>query len=109
MIAFVASNNDLVFYATSDLVTPGYLFKVVGKCSGEVKLFNAVPTSDPDCNFLIFDIELNTVEDLDNGIVDLPEGEYDLTLYDQTILLNKDVALTNSILSTNELIVRTSI
>jgi len=107
MMAFTNFVNELVFYATSDLAVPDYLFKVVGKCSGKIKLFNASPISDPDCPFLIFEIEISELENLNNGVVDLPEGEYDLTLYDQTIIFNKDISLTNSVLSQNELIVRT--
>ncbi len=71
-----------------------FLFEATNKCTGDVKLFNAANDADIDCPILEFTITENSVEDLDNGIVEFKDsGDWTLNLYEQNTPTNKDTSL----------------
>ena len=93
--------NTRVFYLTSSLESPYYLFRLVSKVTAQEVTFICTDKNSIACPFITVDITevgYTGTENLTNAEVKLNTGSYKLYIYDQSSNINLDYTLTNELL-----------
>jgi len=88
-----STNVVLSLQEVTTLATPYYVFEFTSDDTGVSKVFTGVDISTNIARYNEFVIELNSVEDLNNSIIDLPlKGFYKYKIYSTAVLNDLDLA-----------------
>lgn len=74
----------VTLYEKQTLTNPYYIFRFVKQVTNEEKIFRAADTSSYTERYNKFLIELNTTEDLTQGVVNLGEGQWQYEVYESS-------------------------
>ena len=91
LVQNTSNNVALTLKEQATLGTPYYVFSFVKDDSGIAKVFTGSDISVNPNRFNQFVIELNSVEDLNNSIIDLDKGFYTYKVYETEIEFDLDL------------------
>ena len=108
LVQNTSNNVALTLKEQATLSTPYYIFSFVNDDSGVAKVFTGSDVSVNPTRYNKFVIELNSVEDLNNSVIDLDKGFYTYKVYETETEFDLDLDNATSIVESGKVYVEGS-